>query len=339
MQSKSPALRWLQRGLLAAGVLGVGICAVSKVVPPLWQQWENRQFNLAREKAPATQSNDSAARPARPTNGQVLGRLSIPRLELSSMVREGDDEATLSLALGHIPSTALPGQDGNIGVAGHRDTLFRALRKIQKNDLIQFETLNGMHSYTVDSIHIVKPEDVGVLKPQGRPTLTLVTCYPFYYIGAAPNRFIVSAHEVPVATAAVAKAQPNSQAQATQADESKPRRSPAASAKPATRLVAFHSLFPESLSSEGHPGATHGATFEIRKGQSREVAPGVSLGITDTDPSVGGVYGWIVLAREHRTILLSDQKRGQPVVFNQDGLRHKLQFTQVSAYSATVSAN
>src|SRR6202041_1007025 len=96
-------------------------------------------------------------------NGALLGRLAIPRLNLRAVVREGAGEDTLDVALGHIPGTALPGQAGNVGVAGHRDTLFRGLRKIEKNDVIEFQTPAGSYSYKVESTQIVKPKDVSVL--------------------------------------------------------------------------------------------------------------------------------------------------------------------------------
>ena len=99
----------------------------------------------------------------------------------------------LGVAIGHVPGTALPGQQANVGVAGHRDTLFRGLRDIKTNDLIEFETLAGKYSYRVGSTEIVKPDDVSVLQAGSSPELTLVTCYPFNYVGSAPDRFIVKA--------------------------------------------------------------------------------------------------------------------------------------------------
>src|SRR5207244_9209038 len=98
--------------------------------------------------------------------------------------------------VGHIPGTAVPGENGNVAVAGHRDTLFRGLGAIRDNDVIQFETLEGSYAYTVQSIEIVKPRDVSVLKPGRYPELTLVTCYPFNYVGSAPDRFIVKARQI-----------------------------------------------------------------------------------------------------------------------------------------------
>lgn len=131
-----------------------------------------------------------------PVPEMLLGRLRIPRLQVSAMVREGADSGTLRRAIGHIPGTALPGRTGNVGLAGHRDTFFRALRNIEKDDTIDFETEAGTYRYAVQSTRIVSPRDVSVLTAAGGRTLTLVTCYPFYYVGSAPKRFIVRAVQV-----------------------------------------------------------------------------------------------------------------------------------------------
>jgi sortase A len=131
-----------------------------------------------------------------PAHSMVLGRLEIPRLRVKAMVREGADESTLRRAVGHIPGTALPGGIGNVALAGHRDTFFRGLRNIQKNDKIDLETEDGTYRYVVQSTKIVGPRDVSVLAASSGETLTLVTCYPFYYIGSAPKRFIVRATQV-----------------------------------------------------------------------------------------------------------------------------------------------
>jgi sortase A len=100
------------------------------------------------------------------------------------------------VAPGHIPGTPLPGQSGNVTIAGHRDTFFRPLRLIRKNDTMKLTTLRGEDQYRVVSTDIVAPDDIHVLYPTGRNTLTLVTCYPFYYVGPAPRRFIVRAERV-----------------------------------------------------------------------------------------------------------------------------------------------
>jgi len=112
------------------------------------------------------------------------------------MVREGIDGETLQLAVGHIPSTALPGQTGNVGVAGHRDTFFRGLKELRTMDEIQFSTPNGNFRYAVESLMIVEPGNIEVLAASDTNVLTMVTCYPFSYIGNAPKRFIVRARQV-----------------------------------------------------------------------------------------------------------------------------------------------
>jgi len=132
-----------------------------------------------------------------PLPDALIGRLRIPRLSLAVMVREGAESSTLRRAVGHIPGTALPGKDGNVALAGHRDTFFRPLRNIRKDDAIDLETENGTFRYLVQSTKIVGPRDVGVLATAKEKTLTLVTCYPFYYVGSAPKRFIVRAVEIP----------------------------------------------------------------------------------------------------------------------------------------------
>jgi sortase A len=128
--------------------------------------------------------------------GETLGRLKIPRLGLSVMVVEGDGDEALRRGAGHIEGTAMPGYEGNVGIAGHRDTLFRKLKGIEDNDLIEVRTLQGDFQYRVTSLKIVDPTDVEVLNASEGETLTLVTCYPFNYVGPAPRRFIVRAERV-----------------------------------------------------------------------------------------------------------------------------------------------
>jgi len=126
--------------------------------------------------------------------GDVLGHIEIPRIGVSVAVLQGTTSRTLRLGVGHIQGTALPGEPGNIGIAGHRDTYFRALKDIRRDDKIQLETVTGITRYEVDWVQVTSPSDVGVLAPTAESSLTLVTCYPFYYIGAAPKRYIVHAH-------------------------------------------------------------------------------------------------------------------------------------------------
>jgi sortase A len=193
------ARRWVENSLLLAGLLAVDVWIWSHAGAVIYQSWENRAFEREVQEQTAKEPDRAGESPGSPPPGKSagpLGRLTIPRLRLRAIVREGDGEDTLSLALGHIPNTAFPGEIGNVGVAGHRDTIFRSLREIHKNDLIVFETRAGRYAYRVEATEIVNPEKVSVLKAGRTRELTLVTCYPFRYVGAAPDRFIVKARQV-----------------------------------------------------------------------------------------------------------------------------------------------
>jgi len=178
--------------LLLGGLAGVGIWGWSRIHLALSQKEADKVLERSLATRPAIPKPMPKAPPPLP-EGTLLGRIVIPRLKMQTVVREGAGTETLDVAAGHIPGTALPGQTGNVGVAGHRDTLFRALRNIAKNDLIEFETPTGSYNYEVESTRIVKPQDVEVLESNGHAEITLVTCYPFNYVGSAPNRFIVKA--------------------------------------------------------------------------------------------------------------------------------------------------
>jgi sortase A len=128
--------------------------------------------------------------------GALIGRIEIPRLSLSSVVLQGDSDQVLRKGVGHIPSTSLPGGPGNVAIAGHRDTFFRALKDIRQDDDITLTTTTGTYHYRVDSVHVVRPDDVQVLAPSDQASLTLVTCYPFYFVGSAPERYIVHAQQL-----------------------------------------------------------------------------------------------------------------------------------------------
>jgi sortase A len=141
-----------------------------------------------------------------------LGRVEIKRLNVSAMVREGADAKILSISVGHVPSTSLPGETGNFAIAAHRDTLFRALKDIKKRDLVTFEAPTATYTYEVAATKIVKPTNIAVLRSNGGGVipdsdntpgdtdklLTMITCYPFYYVGSAPKRFIVEAKLVSI---------------------------------------------------------------------------------------------------------------------------------------------
>jgi len=128
--------------------------------------------------------------------GASLGRIEVPRLGLSVILVEGIRRRDLQLAVGHIPGTAFPDELGNVGIAGHRDTFFQPLENIRPSDIIVLTTLLGEYRYRVVSTKVVSPYDVGVLKTSRNEILTLVTCYPFYFVGPAPDRFVVRAERI-----------------------------------------------------------------------------------------------------------------------------------------------
>jgi sortase A len=196
-------LQWAQRLFFAAAILLLGYCGLVVVDAWVFQQRESRILQRLLEhpdqaSAGSLQLKPVTSAPSPPaiaTSG-LIGRLEIPRLALLAMVVEGTSTIALRRAVGHIPGTPLPGQAGNIAFTGHRDTFFRPLRNIRGNDLIVVTTLRGEYRYRVVSTKIVGPDDVAVLDPSGTEILTLVTCYPFYFVGAAPNRFVVRAERI-----------------------------------------------------------------------------------------------------------------------------------------------
>jgi sortase A len=198
-----------------AGALILGGYGVLVVQAHMYRASEIRRFNsqltqlasetpsleaVTDEKVPVstpTVSSPVAAAPTTPSSEPVLGILEIPRLGIETPVLEGIDDGTLRRAVGHIPGTSLPADGiGNIGIAGHRDTVFRLLKDVEQTDVILLKTLAGNHRYLVDSIRVVEPDNVTVLKNMDQRTLTLVTCYPFNFVGAAPLRFVVQAREI-----------------------------------------------------------------------------------------------------------------------------------------------
>ena len=195
------ALNWLQRVLFAGAAAMLAWCGF--VVSDSWvfQKQERRQLERRLSDAEIVGAHQTAApislKPSPPlATGDLVGRLEISRLGLSAIVMEGVGRTTLRRAIGHIPGTALPGQPGNVGISGHRDSFFRPLRNIRQDDTITVTTPLGEYRYRVVSTRIVSPHDVGVLDPGETEMLTLVTCYPFYFVGSAPDRFIVRAERI-----------------------------------------------------------------------------------------------------------------------------------------------
>jgi sortase A len=128
--------------------------------------------------------------------GLVIGKVEIPRIGLSAVVVQGDSQEILSRAVGHIPGTVLPGQSGNMVIAGHRDSFFRPLRKVHRGDRIMLKTPGGSYYYEVESTVVVAPTDLSAVEDSPQRQLTLITCYPFSWVGSAPNRFIVRARQI-----------------------------------------------------------------------------------------------------------------------------------------------
>jgi sortase A len=279
--------------LLFVGTLGVGSWAWAELSRVFYQRWGNWTFDR-----PAAAGEIDVPIAA----DSLVGRVLIPRLGVNTLVREGTSDATLRVAAGHITGTAMPGRPGNVGIAAHRDSLFRGLRNVKTNDLILFETRNGKHTYRVESTLIVKPEDVAVLNPAGYRQLTLVTCYPFSWIGAAPERFIVKAREV------------------SDADTI-----------PVKETIETPIKKPPVLSGD------HRIHFDVPVGHSRTLSPGISMGVTDIDVEAGTVDGWMWLMPDKRTIWLKGQRTDTPLTLfsAEDGQERDLVITSVSKDVAT----
>ena len=225
---RSRALKWVELGLIGAGAVLLGFWAIARLDGELGRRNALAQFEAQRAAAtalpsiPSTPSIPSIA-PTLPAPAVLhisersdrslwsekrirayeesqrvafappMAVLRIPTAGIEVPVLPGTDDVTLNRAVGWIQGTARPGEGGNVGIAGHRDGFFRALKDVTRGDPVVLETLDGQHEYVIDDIRVVKPEDVQVLAPTAAPTVTLVTCFPFYFIGDAPQRYIVRA--------------------------------------------------------------------------------------------------------------------------------------------------
>lgn len=165
-----------------------------------WKQAEFYQVYAKRELAQMLATAQPLGEAERPPavdlaarDDSLIAMLEIPRLGVSVAVLEGDDDLTLRLGVGHLPGTPLPWDDGNTAVAGHRDTFFRPLKDLRVGDEIQLATRHGAFRYRVRQFLVVGPNDLWVLDPTEQARLTLITCYPFTYLGPAPDRFVVQA--------------------------------------------------------------------------------------------------------------------------------------------------
>jgi sortase A len=193
---------WIDRALMAFGFACLIAYATVSVQTALYQRKAKAEveamISAHQESAESAAPSFAAAAPAGVITplapGELIGRVDIPRIKLSAAIAEGEDGSTLDVAVGHLPDTPLPWhQRGNVAVAAHRDGLFRPLKNIRLDDDVRVITERGEYHYRVRKTHIVNPDDVWVLAPTATPSLTLITCYPFSYVGNAPKRFIVQA--------------------------------------------------------------------------------------------------------------------------------------------------
>jgi sortase A len=222
MKAGAKALRMLERGLLLLGLLLLVMFAFAHIHRFIMfraemAKFKTRQLESTKEGAAGIEATDGVTHNADLHPAQTpdysprsiqrtksykanLGKpveslavLRIPALHLEVPVLEGTDAVTLNRGVGRIAGTSLPGQGGNIGIAGHRDGFFRKLKDIRTGDAIELVTISGTDVFVVDQIRITSPADVSALWPRAKHSLTLVTCYPFYFVGPAPSRYIVEA--------------------------------------------------------------------------------------------------------------------------------------------------
>jgi len=208
MRRWTRALEWF---LLVVGVLMVGVYVGARIHRSVLSRAEVERF---KDKVLVTKELDAGAEvlgekpdfslwsPKRVKGYEeslashfapALALLRIPKINLEVPVLEGTDDLSLNRAVGHIVGTAKPGEDGNVGIAGHRDGFFRGLKNVSTGDTIEIVTPESAVKYVIDEITVVDPSNVKVLAPRAQPSITLVTCYPFYFIGSAPQRYIVRA--------------------------------------------------------------------------------------------------------------------------------------------------
>ena len=196
-------VRWIERGLATCGavcLIWAGTVSMSALV------YQGRQRVLLERHISSVEQPEANRLPMAAVRSDEfvgsIGRLEIPRVGLSAVVAEGDDDDTLRIAVGHLPDTPLPWQEGNAAFAGHRDTFFRPLRRIRVGDGIRLTTPRGDYRYRVTRHTVVDPEELWVLDASSGAALTLITCYPFDFVGPAPRRFVVHAERITDASGA-----------------------------------------------------------------------------------------------------------------------------------------
>jgi LPXTG-site transpeptidase (sortase) family protein len=186
-------LRVTHRGLLAVALTCAGTYALAQVRARFYTAVEDAHLSALLEGGDASGGSSGQRARAEARAGRAWGRLELPRLGLSALVAEGVGEETLSVAVGHFPESAFPGESGNVALAGHRDTVFQMLKHIWPQDVVRLTTPDGTFDYRVEWLAIVDPARRDVVASTGESLLTLVTCYPFEYVGKAPLRYVVRA--------------------------------------------------------------------------------------------------------------------------------------------------
>ena len=212
LEKRRIIVRWVEKLLLVVGLLLICIYVAAWLHGTISSRVALWQFENAQTAKAASVSQESPHRDDDPDESlwapqrikankeslaskfdPPLAVLEIPKVHLAVPVFEGTDDLTLNRGAGRIGGTAHPGEAGNVGIAGHRDGFFRVLKDIQMGDIVELRSTNRTFHYRVSKIEIVTPEDTRVLTPTSDSELTLVTCYPFYFVGSAPQRFIVHA--------------------------------------------------------------------------------------------------------------------------------------------------
>jgi sortase A len=195
---RAPIFRAAHYIFLVGGVFALAYAGFVIADAHTYQSIEESKFESASQNQDQSQNqNPNQNKPRHAViEGGAIGEMEVPRLGLKAIFVQGDSPKILRRAIGHLSQTALPGEAGNVVLDGHRDTFFRPLRNIRQGDAITLKTLDGDFQYQVESTSVVSPDDIRVLQPSSQRTLTLITCFPFYYVGSAPNRFVVRAHQL-----------------------------------------------------------------------------------------------------------------------------------------------
>lgn len=193
-----PASRGAEWAFLGIGVICLGYGLWTWVDAGVYQFLQGRRLDALTSRIEAVRARldgGGTGAVAKVDPQGLIGRIEIGRIGLSAIVAEGVDARTLRRAVGHVAQTALPGEDGNVVLAGHRDSFFRRLGEVREGDRVTLQTPEGEFEYRVDSTEVVGADRVDLLEPESQPTLTLITCYPFNFVGPAPDRFVVRGRE------------------------------------------------------------------------------------------------------------------------------------------------